>query len=185
MAGRRRTGALASSIELLTGLIYDEQQRQRQRKEKAAALAEEFRYDLALERAKRGLPYTDPSTGQQIEGVPSRVPSGLEAESWTDPQTGVTYKRPDTTLTGLLEEPTVPSRPFSESGLGRTLGAVGGAIGRLFNRQPSAAPAMHPVRTATDSVTGRKVGQFADGSLKYLDTGEPYVEAGEPALALP
>ena len=33
-----------------------------------------------------------------------------------------------------------------------------------------------PVRTATDTQTGRKVGQRRDGSLYYLDTGEPYVE---------
>ena len=33
-----------------------------------------------------------------------------------------------------------------------------------------------PVRTATDTQSGRKVGQRRDGSLYYLDTGEPYIE---------
>lgn len=163
---------------------------------------EEYKHQLEVKRKEyeevmAGRASYDSQTGQ-LRRTPFQVPSGLQPYEVTDPGSGVKYRAPEVTegLGGL----TVPEEPkvgFWDSPMGKGLSG----IGNLFNRQPSAVPSAmpgmtppaatmpstaptmpqgalndRPVRTATDSASGRKVGQFADGSLRYLDTGEPYQE---------
>lgn len=47
---------------------------------------------------------------------------------------------------------------------------------RTLPRPSPQVPSPQVIRTGVDTATGRRIGQLADGSLIYLDTGEPFVE---------
>lgn len=70
MAGRRRRGvAAASALNLLGELMLEERRSGRDRQEKAQELEQEFKIDLAKSRAKKGLDYKDPFTGEDVAGT--------------------------------------------------------------------------------------------------------------------
>ena len=149
--------------------------------------------DEATQAILSGKPLAGMTLRRQFQ--PFQVPPGLQPYEVTDPATGIKYRMPETTLGGLDIPPEPPRAPFSESPLGRFFGGVGREVGRgvggFLNRGTvsPASPALssptsptptllpsRPVRTATDTKTGRRVGLFPDGSLLYLDTGQPYRE---------
>ena len=94
MSGRRRTGAAASALNLLTSLVLQKQQEDRARQQKADELAQEFKLDYVKEQIKLGALAYDPNTGRFTPQQPPGPPAGLEPSSYTDPATGVKYGRP-------------------------------------------------------------------------------------------
>ena len=191
-----RWGGLARNL-----LEVTEQRRKRQEEQEDEF--RKFNHDLQKVLLQRD-DLSDEATqailsGKPLAGMPLRrttlfqVPEGLKPYEVKDPNTGIIYRQPENG--GLDIPPEPPRAPFSESPLGRFFGGVGREVGRgvggFLNRGTvsPASPALssptsptptllpsRPVRTATDTKTGRRVGLFPDGSLLYLDTGQPYRE---------
>jgi len=134
MAGRRSTGrALAGAATLATQLLLKRQEEARARRERWDDLRLKFATELAADRAKAGLEFTNPFTGERtpamagMAGMTPSIPAGLEPSgiSYKDPL-GVTrsFGRPLRSasdavrpLTGQAEQAVIgleePGRPFS------------------------------------------------------------------------
>ena len=95
MAGRRRTGAAASAISLVSELVLHNMDTQRKHKERAQELAEKLQTEIFMDDYKRGRIVLDPSTGRLVPNPnPPQIPAGMEPTSY-DPSTGDTkYGRP-------------------------------------------------------------------------------------------
>src|SRR3990167_5093174 len=134
--------------------------------------------DEATQAILSGKPLAGVSVRRQVP--PFQVPTGLQPYEVTDPATGIKYRMPETTLGGLDIPPESPKTPFAETPMGRFFGGVGRGVRGVLNRGTAspASPALssptsptptvlpgRPVRTATDTKTGRRVGLFPDGSL--------------------
>ena len=191
MSGRRRTGAAASALNLLTSLVLQKQQDDRARQQKAEELAQEFKLDYVKEQIKLGALAYDPNTGRFTPTQPPGPPAGLEPSSYTDQRTGVGYERPR--IEGAIASPTEERQYFGEVAdplqAGKPMTATGGyfpstAAGRSMvnskiatgQTESPAATGAQIVRKGKDTATGRSVGQTAGGAVIYLDTGEPYRE---------
>lgn len=181
---RRRTGAFAPALTLLTNLVLHQQQEKSDRQKRSQELAEKFKYEALLQEIKRGALGYDFSTGQFTPRTPAGPPQGLTPESYEDPATGVKYGRPRSGSQISAEEegkfynenrrkiksgrPYAGAIPLGE----QRQGALQSAVDLGVSESPAAVTGptqQRVVREGTDESTGRRVAELENGDIIFAD----------------